>query len=223
LTTPRDAFGPRLRDARKRAGVTLDAIARSTKIRRSLLVELEKNDCSHWPPGIFRRAFFREYLAAIGIASESLVAEFVRLFPEDGVSSAATGLDNASELRLTLAEAPWAGQRVVITHVAAAIVDLCLVALLATLGAWLSGMEFWVAASVIALLYYSLGTACAGLTPATSWFSGTRQMPLRTSVHRWSTREQLRIVRKRPELPRLSPVSEATPEEGPDGRRAVSG
>ena len=78
------AFGARLRTQRERQGVSLAAIADSTKIKLSLLDELERGDVSHWPRGLFRRAYLRDYAAAIGASSEPLVAEFVRLFPEDG-------------------------------------------------------------------------------------------------------------------------------------------
>jgi transcriptional regulator with XRE-family HTH domain len=84
VTTEHEAFGLRLKTQRERRGITLETIAESTKIKRSLLAALESGDVSHWPLGIFRRAFVRSYAAAIGVPVEPMVAEFVRLFPEPG-------------------------------------------------------------------------------------------------------------------------------------------
>jgi len=84
VTAEHEAFGLRLKTQRERRGITLEAIAESTKIKRSLLAALECGDVSHWPLGIFRRAFVRSYAAAIGLPAEPIVAEFVRLFPEPG-------------------------------------------------------------------------------------------------------------------------------------------
>ena len=80
----RHAFGSRLRTQRERRGVTLESIVDSTKIKLSLLSALERGDASQWPRGLFRRAYIRDYACAIGLPAEPLVAEFVRLFPEDG-------------------------------------------------------------------------------------------------------------------------------------------
>ena len=71
----RNAFGPSLKAERDRRGITLQAIADSTKISISLLAALERNDMSRWPNGIFRRAFVREYVAALGLPPEPVVAE----------------------------------------------------------------------------------------------------------------------------------------------------
>src|SRR3954463_12800686 len=48
-------FGRRLRDHRERHQITLDAIATATKIKPSVLAELERGEVSTWPSGIFRR------------------------------------------------------------------------------------------------------------------------------------------------------------------------
>ena len=84
MTTEHEAFGLRLKTQRERHGITLEAIAESTEIKRSLLAALECGDVSHWPLGIFRRSFVRSYAKAIGVPAQPIVAEFVRLFPEPG-------------------------------------------------------------------------------------------------------------------------------------------
>jgi hypothetical protein len=281
-TAERGAFGPGLRIARERAGVTLEAIAQSTKIKVSLLAGLENNDLSHWPCGIFRRAFFREYLAAIGIASESLVAEFIRLFPDDdncatnpenrldaqismrrwpilGVSStsvtasletqrgqgptpcwthsqpvwlrpwprcvsASTPADVAGELRLTLAQPPQVRGRTVLTSVAAALVDLCLVFLLAGVVTWLIGVDYRVGVTVVGLTYYSLATAFNRRTPGVRWLTGTRQIRRRRArIPLGDAGELERIVPQPATMPAGPDSSEALSDEGSPGLHAVSG
>lgn len=77
-----ESFGVRLRLQREKREVTLAKIAEQTKIKLSLLQELERDDISHWPTGIFRRAFIRSYAAAIGMDQEIAVREFLEQFPE---------------------------------------------------------------------------------------------------------------------------------------------
>jgi transcriptional regulator with XRE-family HTH domain len=86
VTAEHEAFGLRLKTHRERRGITLESIAESTKIKRSLLAALESGDVSHFPLGIFRRAYVRSYANAVGLPSASIVAEFVQLFPEPGES-----------------------------------------------------------------------------------------------------------------------------------------
>ncbi|HEX7136338.1 MAG TPA: helix-turn-helix transcriptional regulator [Vicinamibacterales bacterium] len=79
---PGSAFGPRLRHERERRQITLKAIADDTKISRSLLEALERDDVSRWPTGIFRRAFVRSYADAIGLNADEIVREFAERFPD---------------------------------------------------------------------------------------------------------------------------------------------
>ena len=78
-----DDLGAWLRHERERTGVSLETIATRTKVARSLLEGLERNDVSRWPGGIFRRAFVRGYANAIGLEPDYVVALFVRAFPEE--------------------------------------------------------------------------------------------------------------------------------------------
>ncbi|HEY7290616.1 MAG TPA: helix-turn-helix transcriptional regulator [Vicinamibacterales bacterium] len=79
---PAAAFGPRLRQERERRHISLQSIAQSTKINRSLLEALERDDVTRWPTGIFRRAFIRSYAEAIGLDGDEIVREFVERFPD---------------------------------------------------------------------------------------------------------------------------------------------
>jgi transcriptional regulator with XRE-family HTH domain len=77
-----ESFGARLRRRREEQDIALDTIAEETKIKRSLLEGLERDDVSHWPSGIFRRAFVRAYANAIGLNPDVVVSEFLEVYPD---------------------------------------------------------------------------------------------------------------------------------------------
>jgi transcriptional regulator with XRE-family HTH domain len=78
----RDAFGQNLRRIRVQKGISIEHIARETKISPDLLFGLERNDFGKWPAGIFSRAFVRQYAIAIGVDADATVDEFCRYFPQ---------------------------------------------------------------------------------------------------------------------------------------------
>ena len=75
-------FGTRLRRHRERQHIELSSIAAETKIALPLLEGLEADSVSHWPSGIFRRAFIRAYAHAIGLQPDEVVREFLELHPD---------------------------------------------------------------------------------------------------------------------------------------------
>jgi GAF domain-containing protein len=77
-----ETFGARMREQRERQQVALSTIAEQTKIKVTLLEALERDDVSHWPSGIFRRAFIRAYAHAIGLEPDLIVREFLELYPD---------------------------------------------------------------------------------------------------------------------------------------------
>lgn len=89
-TNSRQEFCLALRTARERKGVTLDEIARVTKIPASLFAALERNDLRQWPEGLFKRSFFRDYVRMIGVPVSEACGEFVRLFIDDTDAELAT-------------------------------------------------------------------------------------------------------------------------------------
>jgi transcriptional regulator with XRE-family HTH domain len=159
------AFGARLRLQRERQGISLAAIADSTKIKLSLLAELERGDVSHWPRGIYRRAHMRDYAAAIGAPSEPLVAEFVRLFPEDGMPPDDGTVMSAPEpMRLTFPEAQHVAAQRAFASVGEAVGELAVV-LAAGVGlSFALGTSVMAACGATALVYYPLATAATGRT-----------------------------------------------------------
>ena len=77
-----ESLGARLRQRRERQHIALATIAEQTKIKLSLLEALERDDVSHWPSGIFRRAFIRAYAHAIGLEPDVVVREFLTVHPD---------------------------------------------------------------------------------------------------------------------------------------------
>src|SRR5581483_8465988 len=77
-----DTLGARLRQRREARQIRLAAIADQTKIKVSLLEALERDDVSHWPGGIFRRAFIRAYAEAIGLDPDVTAREFLEFYPD---------------------------------------------------------------------------------------------------------------------------------------------
>ena len=75
-------FGARMRKRREEQGIALASIAEQTKIKQSLLDALERDDVSHWPTGLFRRAYIRAYAQAIGLNPDVVVREFLEVYPE---------------------------------------------------------------------------------------------------------------------------------------------
>jgi transcriptional regulator with XRE-family HTH domain len=200
------AFGARLRTQRERQGVSLAAIADSTKIKLSLLDQLERGDVSHWPRGLFRRAYLRDYAAAIGAPSEPLVAEFVRLFPEDGAPADESPAVPAQEpMRLTFPEAPQLASQRVLSSVGGAAAELTAVLAAGVALSWLSGMAVMAACGAVALAYYPLATAVTGRTLSAtrlSWLVGGLGTTPATPAEEPTT---LYLV------PKLAPASQAAP------------
>lgn len=80
----KETFGPVLRAARERKGVTLTVLARETKLSAELWEALEDGNLERWPKRIFARAYVRDYAERVGLDADEVVNEFCRLFPEWG-------------------------------------------------------------------------------------------------------------------------------------------
>lgn len=157
------AFGSKLRMQRERQGVSLSSIAESTKIKLSLLDALERGDVSQWPRGLFRRAYLRDYAAAIGIPAEPLVAEFTRLFPEDGPPVSAAELSEANEpLRLSFPSAAEAGPLRVFEPLAGVVAEVLVVVTIGGGLALVRGLDPLTTCGLVALVYYPVATALTG-------------------------------------------------------------
>lgn len=218
MTSEQVDFGSRLRRQRERRQISLSAVAETTKISKSLLASLENGDASQWPRGIYRRAFLREYAAAIGLPGESIIAEFRDLFPETGEPARRrTPRDAGSDLRLTMApERRWSARTVAI-QAAAAILDGAAVIATSAAIAILFQVSIWSVTGILALTYYSLATASLGGTPALSMLKAElvrRSHSQKIANHpRADSRDLLHIVAAPPrrEVQSLQPDLAAPP------------
>jgi len=109
------SFGVRLRTQREQKGISLGEISRHTKIKLSLLEALEHDDLSHWPHGLFGRAYLRAYAQMAGIDAEPLIPAFLELHPDppDELfnSDAAATRRNFSALRSAVRSLPGLRRR----------------------------------------------------------------------------------------------------------------
>jgi transcriptional regulator with XRE-family HTH domain len=198
VTGEQAGFGIRLRRERERREISLAAVAESTKIAQSLLASLERGDASHWPPGIYRRAFLREYTSALGLPYEPVAAEFIRLFPESGAGiPEGIELPDASGLRLTLARGRRWSAKSLATQAAGALIDALIVVAAGLVSAGFLGLANWTVVAMVAITYYSLGTAVFGRSPALSLVSSVGLHfadRTKAQARRPSSRELLHIV-----------------------------
>ena len=186
-------FGARLRAARERKGIGLNAIAQSTKINAALFDALEQGDTSRWPSGIFRRAFIRAYASAVGLDPEATVKEFQELFPDPFDQPPASALERsesgaaraefaveAGALRLTLADEPGLATRAAIDRLlgrwlraSAAACDLAIVVGIAAV-VFAALNRFWTPFTIATVCYYFGGVLVTGNSPGVWLLAGGR-------------------------------------------------
>jgi transcriptional regulator with XRE-family HTH domain len=199
------ALGRRLRAQREHLGVTLEAIAADTKIKASLFAALERGDVSAWPPGIFRRAFVREYATAIGLSAEPIVAEFVRLFPEPGQVATALRPQMTSELRMTLVN-EWEGMTsAAVVPVMIALLEVCLIVVVSMATAWIQGVDAWRICAALALVCYPIASAFPGRRRALRYIR-TRFHTLRKPVRTTAATDTSRAIYVVPRLSTDAPL-----------------
>jgi transcriptional regulator with XRE-family HTH domain len=202
----RETFGPRLRRERERRGITLETIATVTRVGTDLWEGLERNDFTHWPSGIFARAFVRDYARAVGLDADEIVDDFCRHFPVGDRRAARIlkgqakivgqaevivedpgllppGGDRRASARRRADEAHARRIRLAPRAVAASL-DAAATLLLAALGPYLLGTPFWSTTGVVALAYFSASTLSHGGTPGTRVVEVLRhRVPALFTVH----------------------------------------
>lgn len=203
ISTDRD-FGARLRAFRERQGLTLKAVADSTKIKPSLLADLERNDLSRWPRGIYRRGFVRAYAKAVGLPATATVDEFCERFPESTESGTrllpdTKGTTNfSSESRLTLAGAPTPTLGAIGARALDAVSGLAVVLTIGVVVKLIGDLPFWTASGLVALIWYPTTVVAYG-----NAVSLRRLLPSR-------------LFRRRAFVPRLRLSLGSTPSSSPD-------
>lgn len=80
-----ETVGPKLRDARVARGLSLEDVAAITKVPKSTLALLEKDQYATLPAAVFVRGFIRSYAKVVGLDPNPLVRSFER-GPGDGAS-----------------------------------------------------------------------------------------------------------------------------------------
>ncbi|MDP3940983.1 MAG: helix-turn-helix domain-containing protein [bacterium] len=78
-------IGQKLRDERLRRGLSLDDVAKATKIRQSFLLAIEKGDYSKLPSSAYVQGFVRNYAEYLGLSKREVLALFRREFDEEKV------------------------------------------------------------------------------------------------------------------------------------------
>lgn len=206
MNEDRDAFGSRLRGQREHRGITLKAIAESTKLKESLLAALERGDLSQWPQGLFRRAYIRDYATAIGLPAQSVVDEFNRLFPEQdaGCDLSESAKREASTEKLHLHESIRKESAVASRHhhLRSSAFDAGTVLMISGLLAGLSDLSVWTLIGIVALCYYTLGTGCFDQSIGLWVLGRTDRLFKQVSDRRASTpphRELVSIVQHKPQ------------------------
>lgn len=81
-------FGEKLQREREMRGITLDEIAKATKIGTRSLRALEQEDFNKLPGGIFNKGFVRAYARFLGIDEEQAVADYLAAIEEPESSTA---------------------------------------------------------------------------------------------------------------------------------------
>jgi cytoskeleton protein RodZ len=95
-------FGAQLAAARKLSGLTLDEVARRTKIRASVLSAIERCDVADLPGGIYVREFLRVYAREVGCDPEAIVRQYRTRF-RDHVLATESIASAEANLNLTCA------------------------------------------------------------------------------------------------------------------------
>jgi len=152
----------------------LQAIADSTKVPLALLAGLERGDIEDWPSGLFGRAHFRAYAAAIGLSPEPLLSEFVRLSGKDDAAPAQEPATRTADdgLRLTLGEERRWDIRSIGMRALATTLDLCGILAIAAVSARILPADLPLTCAFVTLSYYGLTTMALGQSVTLWWLRG---------------------------------------------------
>ena len=74
------AFGERLKREREKRKITLDDVAKSTKIGTRLLSAIEEEKFDQLPGGIFNKGFVRSYARHLGLNEDQTVADYTEAY-----------------------------------------------------------------------------------------------------------------------------------------------
>jgi len=90
-----ETIGSYLKQQREKAGMSIDSVASVTRIRGSILKDIEEGRLESVPSGVFLRGFVRSYAEAIRIKPDrALEVLDSHLLPEDARSSSRVDFDD---------------------------------------------------------------------------------------------------------------------------------
>jgi cytoskeleton protein RodZ len=125
----------RLRAARERAGLTIQDISASTKIRAAAIEAIERGNFKALPGDFYTRAFLRAYAAHVGLSPQSILEEYeaghqaAQPSPKESVASAPQPRHSSAADEPRTARPVWSYVAPVVAHpgVAIALVAVLLV------------------------------------------------------------------------------------------------
>ena len=125
--------GATLRHARMRKRLTLEQLARTTKISVPTLNALENNDVNRLPASVYTRGFLRTYAREVGLDPEQTVDDYLEQFdvPVSGAVGTTHQRDRAVATHASPTEAAHATRR---TAIAQALPPFALVAAVIVFG-----------------------------------------------------------------------------------------
>jgi transcriptional regulator with XRE-family HTH domain len=182
MNTP-ETFGPFLRRARIRRGVSLADLAQQTNVSIEMWEQMEASDFSAWPSGLYARAWIRAYAEAIGVDPEETVNDFCRWFPQGDrraerrlrAQAAIVGHDLEwrddlvppdGDRRAVASPPPDAPIQPRRLRLAAAGLDFAIVVIAAAIAVGLLPLAAWPVIAAVAELYHGNSVAALGCTPA---------------------------------------------------------
>ena len=175
MVSERRAFGDRARRQRERKGVTLDAIAKATKVPASLFAALERGDCSRWPAGVYSRAYVRAYAEAVGLDPNEAVEDFTAAFAEtvwpDGAGAPNRRPKAVGALRLSMDDEPERRQARTLRRLAFGGIDLLMVSALVAGAYFALDTTLWSTVGIVALTYHTVGR-CVSDESLVAWVIG---------------------------------------------------
>src|SRR5919108_234891 len=84
-------IGAQLRSSREAKGLSIDALAHTTRVQPRILAAIERNDVSAVPPRPFGRGFVRAYAREIGLDPEQTARDYFAQFaPVTATAGAST-------------------------------------------------------------------------------------------------------------------------------------
>jgi cytoskeleton protein RodZ len=94
------SIGAQLRASREARGLTLDAVARATRVQPRILAAIERDDVAAVPPRPFGRGFVKAYAAEMGLDPEQVTQDyFARFAPPPAAEASAAPAAVVSQAR----------------------------------------------------------------------------------------------------------------------------